>query len=91
MGVSGPSLLIESTDSMINIDYSSVQALNIKEVDSLLNKWSKHHGVRYFFHPIYVDFYGSIWSQLPKRDNLHIEDKKPAPNLSVIQKFYCIL
>ena len=34
--------------------------------------------------------YGSGLSQLPKRDNLHIKDKRPAPNLSVIQKFYCI-
>ena len=35
--------------------------------------------------------YGSNFSQLPKRDNLHIKDKRPAPNLSVIRKFYCIL
>ena len=34
--------------------------------------------------------YGSNFFQLPKRDNLHIKDKKPAPNLSVIRKFYCI-
>ena len=32
--------------------------------------------------------YGSNFSQLPKRDNLHIKDKRPAPNLSVIRKFY---
>ena len=31
--------------------------------------------------------YGSGLSQLPKRDNLHIKDKRPAPNLSVIRKF----
>ena len=31
----------------------------------------------------------SYGSQLPKRDNLHIKDKRPAPNLSVIRKFYC--
>ena len=35
--------------------------------------------------------YGSNFSQLPKRDNLHIKDKRPAPNLSVIWKFYCII
>ena len=35
--------------------------------------------------------YGSNFSQLPKRDNLHIKDKRPAPNLSVIRKFYCII
>ena len=29
-------------------------------------------------------------SQLPKRDNFHIKDKRSAPNLSVIQKLYCI-
>ena len=34
--------------------------------------------------------YGSNFSQLPKRDNLHIKDKTLAPNLSVIRKFYCI-
>ena len=34
--------------------------------------------------------YGLNFSQLPKRDNLHIKDKRPAPNLSVIRKFYCI-
>ena len=34
--------------------------------------------------------YESNLSQLPKRDNLHIKDKRPAPNLSVIRKFYCI-
>ena len=33
--------------------------------------------------------YGLKFSQLPKRDNLHIKDKRPAPNLSVIRKFYC--
>ena len=33
--------------------------------------------------------YGLNFSQLPKRDNLHIKDKRPAPNLSVIRKFYC--
>ena len=33
--------------------------------------------------------YGSNFSQLPKRDNLYIKDKRPAPNLSVIRKFYC--
>ena len=32
--------------------------------------------------------YGLNFSQLPKRDNLHIKDKRPAPNLSVIRKFY---
>ena len=32
--------------------------------------------------------YGSNISQLPKRDNLHIKDKRPAPNLSVIRKLY---
>ena len=31
---------------------------------------------------------GSNFSQLPKRDNFHIRDKRPAPNLSVIRKFY---
>ena len=34
---------------------------------------------------------GSGLSQLPKRDNLHIMDKRPASDLSVIRKFYCIL
>ena len=34
--------------------------------------------------------YGLIFSQLPKRDNLHIKDKRPAPNLSVIRKFYIL-
>ena len=34
--------------------------------------------------------YGSGLSQLTKRDNLHIKDKRPAPNLSIIQEFYCI-
>ena len=34
--------------------------------------------------------YGSGLSQLLKRDNLHIKDKRPAPNLSIIQKFYFI-
>ena len=33
--------------------------------------------------------YRSGLSQLPKRDNLHIKDKRSAPNLSLIQKFYC--
>ena len=34
--------------------------------------------------------YGSGLSLLPKRDNLHIKDESPAPNLSVIRRFYCI-
>ena len=34
--------------------------------------------------------YGLNFPQLPKRDNLHIKDKRPAPNLSVIRKFYCL-
>ena len=29
--------------------------------------------------------------KLPKEDNLHIEDKMPAPNLSVIRRFYCTI
>ena len=29
--------------------------------------------------------YGLNFSRLPKRDNLHIKDKRPAPNLSVIR------
>ena len=33
--------------------------------------------------------YGSNPSQLPKRDNLYIKDKRLAPNLSIIQKLYC--
>ena len=72
------------------MDSSSVQALNIAEVESLLNKSSKHDGARSFFNHICVDFYRSIQSQLPKRDNLHIKYKKPAPKLSVIRKFYCV-
>ena len=62
--------------------------------------------VRYFPHYITVNLgresyisgrmqntfsYGSGLSQLPKRDNLHIKDKRPAPNLSVIRKFYHII
>ena len=35
--------------------------------------------------------YGSQRSELPKKDNLHIKDKSPAPNLSSIQKFHCIV
>ena len=27
--------------------------------------------------------YGSNFSQLPKRDNLHIKDKRPAPNFAL--------
>ena len=38
----------------------------------------------------FIISYGLNFSQLPKRDNLHIKDKRPAPNLSVIQMFYCI-
>ena len=34
--------------------------------------------------------YGSTLSQLLKRDNLHIKDKRLAHNLSVIRKFHCI-
>ena len=34
--------------------------------------------------------YGSDLSQLPKRDNLHIKDKRPAPNFPVIRKFYIL-
>ena len=33
--------------------------------------------------------HGSGLSQLPKRDDLHIRDKRPAPNLSAIRKFCC--
>ena len=58
-----------------------------------------HHNIRliYVGNHTYVSgrmlntfSYGSGLSQLPKRDNLHIKDKRPAPNLSVIRKFYCI-
>ena len=28
---------------------------------------------------------------ISEKDNLHIKDKKPAPNLSVIRKFYCTI
>ena len=35
--------------------------------------------------------YGSNFSQLPKRDNLHIKDKRPAPNFAIIRKLYCIV
>ena len=33
--------------------------------------------------------YGSPRSELPKKDNLHIKDKLPVPNLSFIRKFHC--
>ena len=34
--------------------------------------------------------YGPSLSPLLKKDNLHIKDKMPAPDLSVIRRFHCI-
>ena len=35
--------------------------------------------------------YGPSLSPLLKKDNLHIKDKMPAPDLSVIRRFHCII